>query len=495
MLKLLSRSAAALGCAGALVSAASGQIAFDDAVDYTAIEAPKQTAVADFDGDGNLDLAVTADSPDRVHFAFGAGDGTFSWFYDLQLVESSTPSGIVAADIDGDSDVDLVVTLEHFNKVQVLLNTGDGFSADGIYSVGLAPRYLVAALLDDDDTVDLAVSNRLDSTVSVLLNDGEGGFHPQVVYPAGAGTRGLCAIDLDQDGDLDLAAASHDTNEVILFMNNGAGAFTAGQRLLHKGIEIKAVASADLDDDGDNDLVSGGDANGWNVTSVCLQVSPGVFTGPVNYTTNGTGAGYVILADFDLDTDVDVAIANEVTNDFAVLPNSGNGTLGLAINVVTDTRPVHLIGADLDHNGSIDVVSTNQVGDSVSVLINQISSGFTDLGFALAGTNGDPLLAGVGTLNSGTIAELSVSNALANGAGYLILGVHRIDARLAGGTLVPSPDFVLPMLLDGAGGMTMHGIWPGGAAPGDDFYFQAWIIDLAGPHGFAATNALMGMAK
>ena len=71
----------------------------------------------------------------------------------------------------------------------------------------------------------------------------------------------------------------------------------------------------------------------------------------------------------------------------------------------------------------------------------------------------------------------------------------RIDAAFAGGTLVPSPDAILPLTLDADGAFTTLGKWPNGIAAGNDFYFQVWILDPAGPRGLAATNALLAMAK
>ena len=97
------------------------------------------------------------------------------------------PFGIAAADFDGDRDLDLVVTLEHMNSVQVLWNDGRGFFTPGdVYPVGSGPRFVVAADLNGDGYVDLAASNRLSGTVSVLLNDGEGGFDSATSTPRAA---------------------------------------------------------------------------------------------------------------------------------------------------------------------------------------------------------------------------------------------------------------------------------------------------------------------
>jgi hypothetical protein len=488
------KGAAIVGFLWVCIPAATAQIGFEPAVDCLVVETPEQSAAGDFDGDGDLDLAVTADSPDRVHFRFNAGDGSFSSFGDVLLPVSSVPYGIVALDLDDDFDVDLAVTLSHTNFVQLLLNDGTGsFILGKKFAVGTTPRYIIAACFDDDGKNDLAVTNHDSNTVSVLIDFGNADFHDAVDYAAGDEPRGLTPADVDQDGDCDLVVASHDTNE-LRFLINDAGLFTAGPALEVDSIEVEGVAAGDLDDDGDVDLVTGGDALGANVVAVFLQTAPSVFAGPALYSTNGTGVGFVVLADFDLDTDLDVAVANEVTNDFAVQPNNGDGTFAGALNFQTDSRPVHLLAVDLDANGSPDIVSTNEIGDSISTFLNLDSSGFTDLGFGLAGHQ-LPVLTGVGTLESNTVTQLTVANGYHHTLAFLIGGLTRMDAKFAGGTMVPSPDVVFPFFLDGNGAAEMNGIWPDGIPAGEAFYLQVWMVDPAGPRNLAATNALEAISK
>ena len=495
MSQLISKSGIAVAAACAFAMSANAQISFNSAVDYSVSTGPHQTATGDWNGDGHMDLAVTTSGPDRVHLLFNAGDGTFPTSDDVTLANGSSPHGIFAADLDGDQDTDLVVTLENLDMVQVLTNQGGVFVVGATYPVGSAPRYVVAAQLDADASFDLAVSNRAGNSIAVLLNDGSGLFGTALYYAAGNGPRALVAADLDQDGDRDIAVASHDTQELLLLLNNGSGIFTAGPSLAIGSIKPEGVDSSDLDHDGDNDLVSGGETGGQNSTSIFLQTSPGVFSGPTNFATNGIDPGVVVTADFDLDTDVDVAIVNETSNDLAILANNGDATFAAATNYATGTQPDHVIAADLDQNGSIDLVTTNETGDSVSVYINQDRSAFNDLGHGLGGIDGLPVLAGVGTLKPNTSAALIVTNGAPNATAFLIIGATRFDASFAGGTFVPSADFVIPVLLDGSGDLFTQGTWPSGIPADDDFYFQVWILDSAGPRHFSATNGLLATAQ
>ncbi len=119
----------------------------------------------------------------------------------------------------------------------------------------------------------------------------------------------------------------------------------------------------------------------------------------------------------------------------------------------------------------------------------------TDLGFALAGTHGEPALGAAGCLTANTPFYLHLSNALENTTAFLVVGVARIDAPFKGGVLVPDvapPGLVLGLPTGPSGGFLLDQTWPNLGAGGFSLYLQTWIQDPAGPAGFAATNALEG---
>jgi hypothetical protein len=115
---------------------------------------------------------------------------------------------------------------------------------------------------------------------------------------------------------------------------------------------------------------------------------------------------------------------------------------------------------------------------------------WADLGQALAGTNGDPLLVGGGSLADGTLVSLTLSNALANTTTTLVIGLSQLNAPFKGGVMVPNPDFLIFLLPTGpAGTLPLAATWA--ALPsGFVVTFQHWISDPAGPVGFAASNAV-----
>lgn len=119
-------------------------------------------------------------------------------------------------------------------------------------------------------------------------------------------------------------------------------------------------------------------------------------------------------------------------------------------------------------------------------------SAWIDLGHALAGSAGLPKLSGSGTPAAGQTVSLTLAQAKPNTpTTFLFVGLSQVGLPLLGGTLVPSPDVVIPALAtSGAGAWTIPATWPAGVPAGTQIFFQCWIADPAGPFGAAASNGL-----
>jgi hypothetical protein len=124
-------------------------------------------------------------------------------------------------------------------------------------------------------------------------------------------------------------------------------------------------------------------------------------------------------------------------------------------------------------------------------------SAFTDLGQGLSGTHGTPSLTGEGTLLPHTPLALTLGGALENTTAFLFVGFAELGAPFKGGTLVPDPSppaLLVPVPTGPAGAFALAGSWPPGVPSGFELYAQAWVVDGAGPAGFAASNAVRGTA-
>ena len=139
-----------------------------------------------------------------------------------------------------------------------------------------------------------------------------------------------------------------------------------------------------------------------------------------------------------------------------------------------------------------DVVFSN----SLSFAPEPNASPWTDLGFALAGSKGDPVLVGINELSAGSNVSLNLTNSLEFTFSTLIVGFTSVNIPFRGGTLVPSVDLFFTGLPTGPlGEIALNFSAPADLPPGIEVFVQHWISDPAGPEGLAASNALTTTSK
>lgn len=359
-----------------LGTSAFAQVSFDPAVPYAVGTRPGDSAIADFNGAGGNDVAVTVDNPDRVVLLTNDGSGNLTQTGSIALPNSSSPGAIVAADFDGDTDIDLAVALQDFGQVIILINNGAGnFTTGGSFGVGQNPRGLTVGDVNGDQIADLAVANRDSNTASVLINNGNATF-TVTTLSAGAEPRGAALGDFDGDTDMDLAVSNHDDRTISLYRNNGSGVFSAAGSLSVGGQRRpEGIVAADLDGNGSADLAAASNGNGFESASVFLATGGLAFSGPVHYATGGLDTSGIRAADMDCNGSLDLITSHESSGNFGVMLNNGAGAFGASTLVASGANPESAEPGDLDGNGSPDIVSSNRDSNNVTVHMNTTCGG------------------------------------------------------------------------------------------------------------------------
>jgi len=203
----------------------NGKGTFQPAVNYIVGHGPVSVAVGDFNGDQKLDLVVVNETDNNASVLLGNGDGTFQPQVAYPTGVGGNPLSVVVGDFNGDGNLDLAVADFTTQQVSVLLGNGDGtFQAVKAYPTGANPSSIVIADFNGDGKLDLALtSTPLGSApgneVSLLLGKGDGTFGLPTLFGTGSEAYSAAVGDFNEDGAADLAVANGASNTVSVLLN------------------------------------------------------------------------------------------------------------------------------------------------------------------------------------------------------------------------------------------------------------------------------------
>jgi hypothetical protein len=292
---------------------------------------------------------------------------------------------VIVADFNGDAYPDVATTDLGSDEIKLLLNQGDGsFQVAAETSTGEAPHGLVAADLDADSHLDLVVAHAPASKpgkLSVLINEGDATFREPVEYDT-VDNWFVTAADLDRDTDLDLVIEDG-TGKGLgdgvfgarVLLNNGDGTFQEGERYFDLPY-VGNVAVSDLNNDASPDLVVRRYPE--QMVRVYLGRGDGTFGEPMDYETDGeTGPElrWIGVADLNGDTYPDVAAVN-YSGVVSVLINQGDGTLSKEAELDVGGEPWIIDAVDVDRDSSLDLLVGPTGSGNLSLLTNDGAGGF-----------------------------------------------------------------------------------------------------------------------
>ncbi len=261
---------------------------------------------ADYDGDGNLDLALVSDDSGRLEIHLGQGNGHFRVLSSTPV--AMTPRSIVAGDWDGDTRADLAIADFGNDRIAILQGNGRGGFAVPIHvAVGSGPTDLLHGDFGGPAGSDLAVANSISNSVSILHGDGSGHFRPGPSLSVGPRPAFLFSGDADGDGDLDLLTGNQQRETISILPRDATGFSEVHTKVLED--VPNPSAAVDLDRDGESELVVTDRAAG---TVKILRGKKGGFK-EIRKIDVGRDPTSVTLGDFDADGITDLAILHRST--------------------------------------------------------------------------------------------------------------------------------------------------------------------------------------
>ena len=335
---------------------------FEDSGQALGGDTSYDVALADLDGDNDLDAFTANGLGNRVWInQGGAQGGTTGVFQNSGGSPGLLASrGLALADLDGNETIDAFVANNGENETW--FNNGSaGFSLKQQLVSSTADSQDVAlGLLNQDQFPDAFVANN--GANEVWLNNGSGSFSAAQSDLGSAWSREVVLGDVNNDGTIDAYVANGTTFALAdeLWLNNGNGQFTAsGQKLDLEWNEGAALADLDGDNDLDIFLATWFGSDGvWINQGGAQGGKSGAFKDS-GQSLSGNGSTDVVLVDTDSDGDLDAVVAKFTGVATEVWINNGKGSFSNSGQELDDAATYEAASGDLDLDGDADLFFAN----------------------------------------------------------------------------------------------------------------------------------------
>ncbi len=347
-------------------SVAAGELCFD-ATDFAMGAGPTDVAIADIDGNGQLDVVTSNGGADTISIRLGDGRGGLGGMDTLAV--GASPQAVVAADLNNANGVDVVVALAGGGVVLAAATGGGALAVQPASPAGTNTVDLGLAFLDPDDQLDV-----------VALDAGGGAVYPFLTTDAGLGSQGMVALDQlagtavglatgsfnDAAGDMDGDAFAFGGGGSQGFDGSGDGGLTPGGIAAAFGTDLGRAVAGDFVGSGALDIAVVDRAGGVFVLTgagtAMFAVSELIATGssPVD----------VAVADVDDDGRDDLLVADATDGTVTVVTQDGGGSFAVAATFDVASTPSGIAAADLNGDGIADIVVAAEGADAVTVLVS-----------------------------------------------------------------------------------------------------------------------------
>jgi uncharacterized protein YjdB len=217
-----------------------GSISFATRINLSTDGGARSIAIGDLDGDGKPDIATANYNGNTVSILRNTAtpgtisSGSFGSRVDLSV--NTQPTGIAIADIDGDGKADIAVSNSASGNISLLRNlstpgsiTTSSFATKVNFNTGTNPYFIAVGDLDGDGKADLAVPNAGSGNVSAFRNAGisgtinTGSLAAKKDFATGTGPQAAMIADIDGDGKPEVVVANSATNTISVLQNDLPG--------------------------------------------------------------------------------------------------------------------------------------------------------------------------------------------------------------------------------------------------------------------------------
>ena len=325
------------------------------------------TSTADIDGDGDVDVLITGRTEDNSRLTtLYVNDGSGQFTEQSTVLPNVGERGsTLFTDVDSDGDSDVI--LSGLNEAgspttQVYLNDGSGTFSEKTDAALPAVRNgdVAATDVDGDGDSDVLVSGYTSSftaLTSLYLNDGTGAFTESTETFSDVWLSEIETGDVNGDGFSDFIVSGRNgkSHTTTVYANDGTGSFTTISSGL-TGVSLPGIDLGDIDGDGDLDAVVTGQTASSLISEVFLNDGTGAFS--LSQSLTGVYVSAADFADVDNDGDLDLVVSGLGEDGllFATLQeNDGTGTFSTVNAGITGAGDSHQAFADVDGDADLDL--------------------------------------------------------------------------------------------------------------------------------------------
>lgn len=292
---------------------------------------PMSQTIADFNGDGLMDVAVLNPWSDSVTILQGNADGTLSAVASSPAVSMLGSGQILHGDWNNDGIADLAV-LDGAGAMTSLLGKGDGTftvaqTLASNTNVNNEESFVVGDFNGDGNLDLLFAESYTSGYFHELLGNGDGTFTAAPTVAFSGTVNALAVGDFNGDGALDLVALNWSNSSsatVMTMLGDGAGNFSAMGTTTSLSSMGSYLTVVDLNLDGKPDLVVTSTSGS---VATLLGAGDGSFAAPTTLTSTAGYLANAVAGDFNLDGNVDLLVPSTYSNNALIFYGKGDGTM------------------------------------------------------------------------------------------------------------------------------------------------------------------------
>ncbi|CAF3798250.1 unnamed protein product, partial [Rotaria sordida] len=382
---------------------------------------PRSVAVCHINNDTWLDIVVANHAVNEIAVFLGHDDGAFRNRKSYSTGNGSSPYMVAVGDFNKDHQIDIAVANFGTNSIGVFLRYENrSFEKQILTSIGLSrPLWIHIADFNNDTLLDIVTANYGTDSISVLLGHGNGSFSNLVMYLTGYDSRPFSVVagDLNNDNQLDLVIANSGTNNVDILLGDGRGNFTYEKTLsTGSGSHPYSVIVAHFNNDNLMDIAV---ANyGTQCVDVLLNYGNGTFTQPKTYSLGSSSPYSLTTGDFNKDNQLDIIVTNKGTKNIGVLLSNSNGIFtSPKLYSTGSTSSIAIALDDFNNDGRLDMVIVNDDTNSIGTVLGYDMGFSSQNDYPLGST---PQFVAVADFNNDTRLDIVVTNPFANSVTILL---------------------------------------------------------------------------